>query len=568
MFPSLTDTFGLAMIEALACGVPVAAFPVPGPLDVIEQGVTGVLHDDLAAAVRSALNLDRACLRAARRGVYLGRGDRAIPGRPRADPLGTRATLAAPPQFRYYRAYSRAHAAQRQNRRRQLMETADLSHHISRRFNEDLERVRSKVLGMGGFVEQQLHKAITALVEGDSSLGESVALDDYQVNNMEVSIDEECSRILATRAPAAGDLRVIVAIIKTITDLERIGDEGEKIGYIASRLATMERPADKYREIKHLGRVVSEMVHDALDAFARMDVESALRVARQDRLVDEEYEAIQRQSITFMMEDPRTIRRALDVMWVVRALERIGDHAKNISEYVIYMVHGKDIRHTSLEDVERELRAASAAGLEPIAGCRPRRSRRADRRTLNLAGFGSPASALLAYALYAQFGSASSPVRCASSSASAMACLGVCSCWPRCTTRGCGALVYAVLIGAGGAGDDRRGRAPRLRAAPAAGLAALLRRAAGRDAEVHPAVHDVIRKVLTGSGECSEVTWTLPRPGDARLGADLGARPWASLGLLRANLARDALSALASVRSARRRTCGAARRCPRRARSR
>ena len=118
------------------------------------------------------------------------------------------------------------------------METADLSHHISRRFNEDLERVRSKVLGMGGFVEQQLHKAITALIEGDSTLGESVAMDDYQVNNMEVSIDEECSRILATRAPAAGDLRVIVAIIKTITDLERIGDEGEKIGYIASRLAT------------------------------------------------------------------------------------------------------------------------------------------------------------------------------------------------------------------------------------------------------------------------------------------------------------------------------------------
>ena len=245
------------------------------------------------------------------------------------------------------------------------METADLSHHISRRFNEDLERVRSKVLGMGGFVEQQLHKAITALVEGDSSLGESVALDDHQVNNMEVAIDEECSRILATRAPAAGDLRVIVAIIKTITDLERIGDEGEKIGYIASRLATMERPADKYREIKHLGRVVSDMVHDALDAFARMDVESALRVARQDRLVDEEYEAIQRQSITFMMEDPRTIRRALDVMWVVRALERIGDHAKNISEYVIYMVHGKDIRHTSLDDVERELRGGTVDQAAP-----------------------------------------------------------------------------------------------------------------------------------------------------------------------------------------------------------
>jgi phosphate transport system protein len=240
------------------------------------------------------------------------------------------------------------------------MEKADLSHHISRRFNEDLELVRGKVLSMGGFVEQQLAKAVIALVEGDSTLGESVARDDYQVNGMEVSIDEECSRILATRAPAAGDLRLIVAIIKAITDLERMGDECEKVGYIASRLATQERPADKYREIKHLGRLVQDMVHEALDAFARMDVEAAIRVARQDRLVDEEYEAIQRQCITFMMEDPRTIRRALDVMWVVRALERIGDHAKNICEYVIYMVHGKDVRHIRLEDVESQLREQAA----------------------------------------------------------------------------------------------------------------------------------------------------------------------------------------------------------------
>jgi phosphate transport system protein len=236
------------------------------------------------------------------------------------------------------------------------MDTTDFSQHISRRFNEDLERVRNQVLAMGGFVEQQLAKSVAALVEGDSSLGESVARDDFKVNDMEVSIDEECSRILATRAPAAGDLRLIVAIIKAITDLERMGDECEKIGYIGSRLAALERPADKYREVKHLGRVVQDLVHDALDAFARMDAEAALRVAARDRLVDEEYEAIQRQSITFMMEDPRTIRRALDVMWVVRALERIGDHAKNICEYVIYMVHGKDIRHIRIEDVESALK--------------------------------------------------------------------------------------------------------------------------------------------------------------------------------------------------------------------
>jgi phosphate transport system protein len=241
------------------------------------------------------------------------------------------------------------------------MESADLSHHISRRFNEDLERLRAKVLAMGGLVEALLGKSISALLEGDSSLGESVSKDDLAVNAMEVAIDEECSRILATRAPTAGDLRLIVAIIKTITDLERIGDEGEKIGNIAARLAVMERPEGKYREIKHMCRLVTEMVHDALDAFARLDAHAAVQVARRDRAVDEEYEAIQRQGITFMMEDPRSIRRALDVMWIVRSLERVGDHAKNICEYVIFMVHGKDVRHTSLEDVERSLGEAAAS---------------------------------------------------------------------------------------------------------------------------------------------------------------------------------------------------------------
>jgi phosphate transport system protein len=242
------------------------------------------------------------------------------------------------------------------------METADLTHHISQRFNQDLEKVRNQMLQMGGFVEQQLHRALVALVEGDGRLGESVAADDYKVNGMELSIDEECSRILALRSPAAGDLRVIIAIIKTITDLERIGDEGVKIAYIASRLATLEQPEDGYREVKLLGRHVAQMVHDALDAFARMDSRAALRTAQEDRMVDEEYDSIQRQCITFMMEDSRTVRRALEIMWIVRALERIGDHAKNICEYVIYMVHGKDIRHTSLEDVAEQLdtRHASA----------------------------------------------------------------------------------------------------------------------------------------------------------------------------------------------------------------
>ena len=221
-----------------------------------------------------------------------------------------------------------------------------------------------------------MQKAISALVEGDSSLGEAVAMDDFKVNNMEMTIDEECSRILATRQPAAGDLRVIVAIIKTITDLERIGDEGEKIGYIASRLATMERRRTNIGRSSIWAALVQDMVHGALDAFARMDAEAALQVARQDIAVDEEYESIQRQTITFMLEDPRTIRRHLDVMWVVRSLERIGDHAKNIGEYVIYMVHGRDVRHRiwptwSANCVARRPTDAANKATRPSADAQP-----------------------------------------------------------------------------------------------------------------------------------------------------------------------------------------------------
>ena len=180
------------------------------------------------------------------------------------------------------------------------MEANDITDHISKRFNKDLEDLRSSVLTMGGMVEQQLSKAIAAIVSGDSALGLKVANDDYKVNKLEVTIDEECSRILATRAPAAGDLRLIVAIIKTITDLERIGDEAEKIGFLASKLAVMDRPSDSYRELKNLGNHVLQMVRDAMNAFARLDVEASYAVVRKDEEVDREYEAIARQGITFI----------------------------------------------------------------------------------------------------------------------------------------------------------------------------------------------------------------------------------------------------------------------------
>jgi phosphate transport system protein len=247
------------------------------------------------------------------------------------------------------------------------MDTEQLSHHISSRFNEDLERIRASVLEMGGLVERQLEHALAGIVEADSSVIQLVAQAEIRVNQLERSIDEDCGRILATRAPAASDLRLVIAILKTITDLERIGDEGEKIATIASRMAGRDWPSTRHRELRHLGRLVSAMVHEALDAFARLDATLAFAVARRDRTVDEEYEAIHRQCITFMMEDPRTIRRALDVMWAVRALERIGDHAKNICEYVIYTVHGKDVRHTRLEDAERELRAAPVGATQVTA---------------------------------------------------------------------------------------------------------------------------------------------------------------------------------------------------------
>jgi phosphate transport system protein len=231
------------------------------------------------------------------------------------------------------------------------MDTKEFSGHTSRQFNEELEKLRSSVMEMGGLVEKQIEAAIAAVVSGDSELGLEVAHQDDKVNRMELSIDEECARILALRAPTAVDLRLILAIIKTITDLERMGDEAERIGFIASHLASIERPASNYREIKNLGKQVRDMVRGALDAFARGDELAAVKVKKEDRAIDEEYESISRQAVTFMLEDPRTISRVLDVMWVVRSLERIGDHAKNICEHVVYMAAGKNVAHGDIEAV-------------------------------------------------------------------------------------------------------------------------------------------------------------------------------------------------------------------------
>lgn len=230
------------------------------------------------------------------------------------------------------------------------------SGHISQQFNSELEEIRSHVLAMGGLVENQIRNAIQALVSGDVPLAETVINRDAEVNKAEVSIDEECTHIIARRQPAATDLRLVIAVIKTITDLERIGDQAERVARMGTRLAEVERPKNNYHELQNMGEHVAKMVHGALDAFARSDVDAAIKVSKEDEQVDQEYDGLMRQCLTFMMEDPRKITQMLDIMWAARAIERIGDHAKNICEYVIYLVKGKDVRHITIEQIEQELK--------------------------------------------------------------------------------------------------------------------------------------------------------------------------------------------------------------------
>ena len=225
------------------------------------------------------------------------------------------------------------------------MERDSYRQHISGQFNAELEAVKNHLLEMGGRVESSVARAIETLLRRDSGEAEAVVAADREVNAMEVRIDEECSRILARRQPAASDLRLVIAVAKATTDLERIGDEATKIARQAITLSEQAPAQTGSSEVRRIGRHVTALLRSALDAFARQDVAVAVEVVVDDYTVDSEYASAMRSLVTFMMEDPRNIGPVLNEMWALRALERIGDHAANIAEQVIYLARGLDVRH-------------------------------------------------------------------------------------------------------------------------------------------------------------------------------------------------------------------------------
>ncbi len=235
------------------------------------------------------------------------------------------------------------------------MDKPTMSRHISGKFNDELEAVRNQVLTMGGLVEQQLRDSLYAIEKSDHELAEQILRRDTKINALEVQIDEACVQIIAKRQPAASDLRLIIAIFKTISDLERIGDEAERIAKVA--LESFNKDQQEFLlNLENLGQLVLTMLHGVLDAFARMDLDSAFEVHQMDAQADRQYEALTRQLMTYMMEDPRGIPKVMNVLWSARSLERIGDRCQNIAEYIIFFVKGKDVRHVSAESMEQTVK--------------------------------------------------------------------------------------------------------------------------------------------------------------------------------------------------------------------
>jgi phosphate transport system protein len=235
------------------------------------------------------------------------------------------------------------------------VEKLHLDKHISQQFDSDLEALKSQVLEMGGVVEQQIIDSVIALETADSKIAERVIQVEDDVDMREVALDEQCTMVLACRQPAASDLRMVLTVTKMIRDLERMGDEAQKIAKMAIALSESGAAPGGYDAVRHMGSLVQKMVNSVLDAFARFDVDKALEVAKADKQVDREYKSAMREIVTYMMEDPRSIGRVMNILWALRSLERIGDHARNIAEHVIFLVRGLDVRHTSVGEIEKRL---------------------------------------------------------------------------------------------------------------------------------------------------------------------------------------------------------------------
>jgi phosphate transport system protein len=235
-----------------------------------------------------------------------------------------------------------------------------MNEHSSKQFDEELDDVRALVTRMGGLVEEQVRAALKSFSEHDRDLIERVVMRDQGVDEMEIQIDDACAHIIARRQPTAIDLRLLTAISKMVTDLERVGDEAKKIAKATREILDRTTPGHitQTMEVLSTGDHVAEMLHDVLDAFVRLDAEAATDIIRRDKVVGQHFRAILRQLVTFMMEDPRTISTALDIIFIAKSVERIGDHAKNIAKDVIYIAKGRDVRHLGLSQIEEEVRGS------------------------------------------------------------------------------------------------------------------------------------------------------------------------------------------------------------------
>ena len=227
--------------------------------------------------------------------------------------------------------------------------------HISSQFDADLDEIRSLVMGMGGLVEQQFDSALRALLENNVELGQSAASGDYQVNNHEVEIDQRVIDTIATRQPTANDLRFLFTTVKVVSDLERIGDKAEKIGRLALAIQPLMNGYSFANDLRGMSVMVQKMLHDALDAFARMDADAAMSIKSTDKEVNATYRVVLADLMQHMSDNPNTLDLSMNILWCLRSIERVGDHVTNICEYIVFLVKGKDIRHTTRDDMMKEI---------------------------------------------------------------------------------------------------------------------------------------------------------------------------------------------------------------------